>query len=284
MKESEAILSFIQFSKQLGRYHHEWQFHAILQLGAIACASEKSSIRQIALEQGIQFFMVYENEQDKQAWTFRTAALMGLIEVYQQFRSTPQGLLAREILAKRKLVEKHPYNLALLHSPDANIPQKHYIKQISFLPKYCCIALAEQYADTENDFSYLEKYIKSSEHLMSKVQSKSKMIESTWKQRPYAHLENFPLSTKPYHSNYKAVTIETEPLEIEPRLSHDSQQKLLLAPGEDIIAAMQDFFKEDQASQFPLLKTSKFGNCEKLPVLPRDKGTATRRKLFNAKK
>ncbi|KAI8907191.1 hypothetical protein EDD86DRAFT_255376 [Gorgonomyces haynaldii] len=289
MKDQDAFMMFLEFTKGLSEHHWEWQYLAVLRLGAISCVSESSSIRRQALELGLmQFCQQSDNQADatpesgaQQAWMIRAAAIVGLIEVYQQYHNSPFGLLAREMISSRKQHEKHPYVSQLLECPAANIPQVYYTRQLQFLPKYCCMSVAEMYSDSQSDYLYLRKYVETSEKQLSKLAQRNKL--------------DFSVLGKKHHSTRPRSARQPDTLSTrKPRLDHlgqlsldpyhDNYKKVILGPGDKLDTKVNEYF--DQFEKKPLpegLKPSTLSEKHQLhqkPDLPN--GTANRRKLFNA--
>ncbi|KAI8928069.1 hypothetical protein BC831DRAFT_450288 [Entophlyctis helioformis] len=226
MINQEACLMFVKLVRGLDSFNWQWQFLGILCLGAIACASQSSSIRRLALEDGLLYFIDLGNDDvqsnvqpadpatkatpprppvaptaatamtiledyegvhpgappptaahagddddvkpapptESHAWKMRAAAIVSLTEVYQQYRSQPHGLLAREVMSNQRTThESHPIVCDLLNNPSAIAPQDKNLRRTSFLFKYCCVSLAELYADSQSDYMYLRKYVRTAE-------------------------------------------------------------------------------------------------------------------------
>nr|KAJ3422749.1 hypothetical protein HK105_006494 [Polyrhizophydium stewartii] len=230
MLKQEACILFIRFVRDLEGLNWQWQFLGILCLGAIACSSEASPIRRLALEDGLFVYADHGSElraaapkQERQqrqiqtpdlvgkstlatpdptslapappstaaaagshvlgshaadgdarnrpamqtalqhAWKLRAAVAVALTEIYQQYRSQPHGLLAREVMSKQRSQETHLVVQRLLNAPAAIAPQEKTLRRISFLFKYTCVSLAELYADTQSDYMYLRKYVRTAE-------------------------------------------------------------------------------------------------------------------------
>ncbi|KAJ8325251.1 hypothetical protein QVD99_006007 [Batrachochytrium dendrobatidis] len=96
-------------------------------------------------------------------WKIRAASIVALTEIYQQYRSQPHGLLAREVIGNCRAREPNPNIQHLLNHPAAIAPQTRMIRRLSFVFKYICMSLAEIYADTQSDYSYLRKYVQTAE-------------------------------------------------------------------------------------------------------------------------
>lgn len=269
----------------MGDLFWQWQYLGVLYLGTIACASESSRIRQQALEDGLLYFAQYGEHKIENAppskrnhksttskkniietghdfcWKIRAGATITLIEVYQQFRGTPHGLLAREMLSNRKKIETETYIQNLLHSPAANIPQPKFARQLSFLGKYICTSIAELHSDSLNDYDYHKKTIKSIQYLTLK--NKKHVQKSNAPPSNLSTRDAPTLSLEPYHKNYKRATI---------------------TPGECAEEAIGQYFDQFKRNVPVALGASTLGAKNKLVLNAAQvssNGTVNRRKLFN---
>ncbi|KAJ3369784.1 hypothetical protein HDU91_006908 [Kappamyces sp. JEL0680] len=232
----DACTMFIKFIAGLEEMHWQWQFQAILLLGAIVCGSPYPNIRKTALEHGLVRFLNHEGREGHEkdadvSWITRSAAISSLSEIYQLFRTNVFGLLAREVMQQRKETEQHPMVRDLLETSKAKTPQEGYVSRISFLFQHTSIAFAETYAALESEYQYMKNYIKATEKNEKRHQLKSKSSgykgPSRTKQPtlptskrsgadphdmstrqihpPFQNLENLVLTVDDYHNNYKRL-------------------------------------------------------------------------------
>ncbi|KAJ3026937.1 UNVERIFIED_CONTAM: hypothetical protein HDU68_004784 [Siphonaria sp. JEL0065] len=153
----QACQLFLALVKQLDPECWQWIFSAIMCLGTTVLTTDSSSIRKLALEQGLLVFIEMDGGTDDY-WRVRAAAAICLGEVYYHNKSESVGLLAHEAIRERREVEKNPHVLELLTIATSF---SHHPRRVSFLFKYVCLSLAETYAESQSRYSFLRKFLKS---------------------------------------------------------------------------------------------------------------------------
>ncbi|KAI8618912.1 hypothetical protein BC830DRAFT_1106610 [Chytriomyces sp. MP71] len=154
---------FISLIKKLDPDCWMWTFLAITCLGVTVLTTTSSSIRKLALEHGILSFIDKDPDpttpttSEDDTWRVRAAAATCLFEIFLHNRTDAMGALAHEALRARREVETHPHVRALL-SVHAGA---HHPRRVSFLYKYVCLSLAEAYAESQSRYSFLRKFLKS---------------------------------------------------------------------------------------------------------------------------
>lgn len=297
---------FIAFAETLSDFHWQWHYLAVLCMGTVACGSQFPNVRRMALEQGLIPMMSYgdipkPNDDSSCDWMIRAACTVVLKEIYQQFRSMPSGLLAREVMANRKLTEEHPTVLNLLNDPKAKVPQAAFTRRSSFLFKYIAISCAEIHSEIQNDYHYMRKFIQTAEqdkkkkmttrtrtktkktlgaHIGKKDEINTKTQDFKLVQTPepdvlstrhdrkgeFKNLEKVSFSNQPYHYNYRKV----------PYLPDETEELYSTFKPKDPV----------HKSSLPLIQpsfiTSTSAGAGFQSMHLQEVGTMNRRKLFNA--
>ncbi|KAJ3275459.1 hypothetical protein HDV01_000286 [Terramyces sp. JEL0728] len=255
-------------------------------------------------------------------WLIRSAAVMVLSEVYQQYRTQPHGLLARENINTRLKSEKHSIVLQLLNSPKAKTPQTNFMKRIQFLFKYTSTSFAEIYAEIQSDYQYMRKYIQTAEK--DEKRQRNKRARAKRGLRNTLLLNSKPLieaykNTEAPFSKKDAVDSKylagptPEPAKLSTRTKninfvnlsniqlatggdyHKNYKSVVLeprVPNENSSAGDKQEFLElfdmpDKRVPLPPLTTSLLTKHHTSPVKisnTHEYGTANRRKMFNAEK
>ncbi|KAJ3255381.1 6-phosphogluconolactonase [Boothiomyces macroporosus] len=331
----ETCKTFNYLATEISKYSWKWQFYAILCMGTVACSSDFPANRKIVLEEGIVPFLNFGDSkqesmhpanldkvvQEELDWLVRAAAVIALSEVYQQYRTQPHGLLAREHMANRLKIEKHPVVIQLLSSPKAKTPQNNFMKRIQFLFKYTSTSFAEIYAEIQSDYQYMRKYIQTAEKDEKRQRNKRAKAKRSLKN----NLQPNPLPIKEvYKDNLKANEKPAEtkhiagatpdPAKLSTRTKkinfanlshidftsdrdyHQNYKNVVVEPkpksdSPTNIDKQQEFtelfevFEKKQV--LPPLTTSLLTKHHTSPVKignAHDYGTANRRKMFNAEK
>ncbi len=297
----DACIMFVKFTRGLTGLHWQWQFSCILLLGALVCGSSSPNIRRLAMEEGLIKFLEWGhdsvnlaepgNKEGKEdtSWIVRSAAVVALSEVYQQFKTNNHGLLAREVMQRLYESEQHSTVKSLLSQSKAKTPKETFVSRVSFLFRHTSIAFAETYAEIENEYHYMKSYMKHAEGNSSRFKAR-RAIQNQNKQRvkstvntshsrretpdpnelstrvsaqppQFSNLESFSFSDSDYHSNYKKLGFE-----------HDSYFNLELG------------IKNAAQGKLPPLApsfVSTSAGITKAPKKPAGLGSHTRRKLFD---
>lgn len=210
MYHIEACRLLISVIPVLGELRWQWMHHAIMHLGAVALMAESSQIKKVALEDGLLVFVSYDDNAARQSvqedvdsqslsWTARAASAVCLNALLSYRKSSPMALLAHAAISSRKAIESHPIvsrNLSLSAPP---------FFRLSVLFKYTGRSLSENYIDSQNQLSAMRSYVK---QVSTTRQYHSKSIMRSEGQLPSQ--PTVPLSTAPYHSNYKQHTLQEE--------------------------------------------------------------------------
>ncbi|KAI9203947.1 uncharacterized protein BJ171DRAFT_599498 [Polychytrium aggregatum] len=168
----KASRLFLRVLSRMDRYHWSWLYLAMLSLGVLSLSAETSTIRRIALEEGLMVYCSYgdqagiastANGTHPEAWKVRAGAVSALSEIYYSTRAEAAGLLIRETLEQRRVVEQHSHVKMLLDKQSALGPFRCGPRRLSFLFKYICVALAEAYAESQSRYIFLRKYLKTTE-------------------------------------------------------------------------------------------------------------------------
>jgi hypothetical protein len=158
----EGCAMFVKLTNKLCLLDAGWHYHAIMGIGMVAIGSQFPNIRRLALEKGLipsADFGEGIGTEIENSWMVRAASISALAEVYQYYRETPQGLLAREVIQARKLKESHPTIVTILQSSKCNICQTKIHRRIGFLQKYTSLSLADLYTDIQSNYHYMRKVI-----------------------------------------------------------------------------------------------------------------------------
>ncbi|KAJ2999296.1 hypothetical protein HDV02_003229 [Globomyces sp. JEL0801] len=324
-----ACIEFVHLTKMLSHLHWQWHYTSILCLGTVTCSSSSVSIRKYVLENGLIPALNYgdadtnesepldaddENDSNDNSWMVRAAAVVALIEVYQQYRIGTYGLIAREVMIDRASKETHPTVKMLLNTPRAKSPHSTFVKRISFLFKYTSIAFAEVYAEIQSDYQYMRKFIQTAEkderrqkHQKSRKKKAPKQVPNTQntqfiqsqtiekrnkkgsKKSMYATLplkhtpEPEYLSTRNREPTGDFKNILNVPFSTEPY--HHNYQHVQLDPDDDVQNVLTTYEEDEERRQLlPRLTKSSLRDCHATYIIPgniKDLGTADRRKMFN---
>ncbi|KAJ3074419.1 hypothetical protein HDU98_011296 [Podochytrium sp. JEL0797] len=159
----QACQLFLGLIKQLDPECWQWSFCAIMCLGATVLTTESSTVRKIALEQGL-LVLIEKDDKDSTTddyWRVRAAAAICLGEIYLHNKSDSIGLLAHEALRERREIEQHPKVQHLLTAATSFSNHHHHPRRVSFLFKYVCLSLAETYAESQSRYTFLRKFLNS---------------------------------------------------------------------------------------------------------------------------
>ena len=164
MLDPNACQLFIHLMDQLESQYWPWYHIGILCLGVGVLSAANSSVRKMALCQGLLKYIDKDTRpgtENDQSWKIRSASVMALAEVYQQNKADTLGLLAYEAIRERKKAEQHPEVISKMNyssSCSGNSPRR-----LSFLFKYICIALAENYSESQSRYVFLRKYLRTTD-------------------------------------------------------------------------------------------------------------------------
>lgn len=215
---------YLVICKSVSDLYWELQYTCVLGIGMIATVGETKHIRTNAIHYGLIYFL---NAKENiggvvDVWKVKVAAAYALIDVYQQYRTSEEGLLAKEVMASKNISTngEHPLLLSILSSASAKLPQKFVCRNISVLYKYTCVNKAEKFSEIESKNSYRKDYsslaarkasIRGESHVTCTDHSskQGKKVRDT--QAPDKQIANrivhpdldFKLALKPSHKNFK---------------------------------------------------------------------------------
>ncbi|KAJ3327362.1 hypothetical protein HDU76_011935 [Blyttiomyces sp. JEL0837] len=166
----EPFSGILNDLKEKGEWHLGRKFIKHLAtaatLNADACvtvlSSPSSHIRKLALERGLLDFIdmkVNMLEDIDLDWKVRAATAVVLREIYHHASHDPLGVLCYEALRERRAVEVHPKVIEQLSAPllTSEAPR------VTFMFKYICVSLAENYSESQSRYVFLRKYLKTTD-------------------------------------------------------------------------------------------------------------------------
>ncbi|KAI9342879.1 hypothetical protein BDR26DRAFT_917800 [Obelidium mucronatum] len=287
----QACHLFLALVKQLDPECWQWIFAAIMCIGTTVLTTDSSSIRKLALEQGLLVFIEMDGDNDEY-WRVRAAAAICLREVYYHNKSESVGLLAHEAIRERREVEKNPHVAELLAGATS---LSQHPRRVTFLFKYVCLSLAETYAESQSRYSFLRKFLKSTAQRQAVQVKKGPAAKAVQKTKPGQNIsqKNSKLVWNSRNMNLPDIKQlskrATDVLKlVDEDVAADEPTAVTLS-----IAPYHQNYKAEVASKSSLktnlkpsvLTTSVYHTGHELAktnVVNPSNGTVNRRKLFNA--